>query len=182
MSCFLQVVGDVNVVKDVIANISSRLRESQHRDQSHFYGRVHSPERFFSPDNDYIPHVNSESHRSSVDGVTFGSRGSNTTSRSNNHSAINYLMEPGAAPVSDDVHDFYGEELNEVGVNVKVTDPIGGLDEQIVIITSEEGPDDELFPTQEALLQIKKLLVQGFLSKGHSTTSCLAWCGGIFFQ
>jgi len=99
-----------------------------------------------------------------VDGAAFGSRGSNTTSRNNNHSAMNYLMEPGAAPVADDVHGFYGEELvfrvlcpvekvdriigesgglveflqNEVGVDVKVTDPVGGSNEQIVIITSEE--------------------------------------------
>ncbi|KAK7353374.1 hypothetical protein VNO80_18820 [Phaseolus coccineus] len=194
----VQVVGDVSAVKDAIANISSRLRESQHRDRSHFHGRVHSPERFFSPDNDYIPHVTSGSRRSSVDGAAFGSR-SNTTSRNNNHSAMNYLMEPGAAPVSDDVHGFYGEELvfrvlcpvervdriigesggiveflqNEVGVDVKVTEPVGGSDEQIVIITSEEGPDDELFPAQEALLHIQTRIVDLILEKDNTITTRL---------
>ncbi|XP_014519016.1 RNA-binding KH domain-containing protein RCF3 [Vigna radiata var. radiata] len=195
----VQVVGDVNAVKDAIANISSRLRESQHRDRSHFHGRVHSPERFFSPDNDYIPHVTSGSRRSSVDGATFGSRGSNTTSRNNSHSAMNYLMEPGAAPVADDVQGYYGEELvfrvlcpvervdriigesggiveflqNEVGVDVKVTDPVGGSDEQIVIITSEEGPDDELFPAQEALLHIQTRIVDLILDKDNTITTRL---------
>ncbi|XP_047150977.1 RNA-binding KH domain-containing protein RCF3 [Vigna umbellata] len=195
----VQVVGDVNAVKEAIANISSRLRESQHRDRSHFHGRVHSPERFFSPDNDYIPHVTSGSRRSSVDGATFGSRGSNTTSRNNSHSAMNYLMEPGAAPVADDVQGYYGEELvfrvlcpvervdriigesggiveflqNEVGVDVKVTDPVGGSDEQIVIITSEEGPDDELFPAQEALLHIQTRIVDLILDKDNTITTRL---------
>ncbi|KOM41367.1 hypothetical protein LR48_Vigan04g156500 [Vigna angularis] len=195
----VQVVGDVNAVKDAIANISSRLRESQHRDRSHFHGRVHSPERFFSPDNDYIPHVTSGSRRSSVDGATFGSRGSNTTSRNNSHSAMNYLMEPGAASVADDVQGYYGEELvfrvlcpvervdriigesggiveflqNEVGVDVKVTDPVGGSDEQIVIITSEEGPDDELFPAQEALLHIQTRIVDLILDKDNTITTRL---------
>ncbi|WVZ21527.1 hypothetical protein V8G54_008849 [Vigna mungo] len=196
---YRNVVGDVNAVKDAIANISSRLRESQHRDRSHFHGRVHSPERFFSPDNDYIPHVTSGSRRSSVDGATFGSRGSNTTSRNNSHSAMNYLMEPGAAPVADDVQGYYGEELvfrvlcpvervdriigesggiveflqNEVGVDVKVTDPVGGSDEQIVIITSEEGPDDELFPAQEALLHIQTRIVDLILDKDNTITTRL---------
>ena len=36
----LQVVGDVNAVKNAIAIISSRLRESQHRDRGHFHGRI----------------------------------------------------------------------------------------------------------------------------------------------
>lgn len=160
----MQVVGDVNAVKNALVIISSRLRESQHRDRSHFHGRVHSPERFFSPDDDYVPHVTSGSRRSSVDGASFGSRGSNTNSRNNNHPSLSYAMEPGAAPVVDDAQGFYGEELvfrilcpvekvdliigesdgiveflqSEVGVDVKVTDPVGGSDEQIIIITSEE--------------------------------------------
>ncbi|RDX87798.1 RNA-binding KH domain-containing protein RCF3, partial [Mucuna pruriens] len=192
----VQVVGDVSAVKNALVIISSRLRESQHRDRSHFHGRVHSPERFFSPDDDYIPHLTSGSRRSSIDGATFGSRGSNTNSRNNNHTSLSYAMEPGAAPVADDAQGFYGEELvfrvlcpvekvdriigesdgiveflqNEVGVDVKVTDPVGGSDEQIIIITSEEGPDDELFPAQEALLHIQTRIVDLVLDKDNITT------------
>lgn len=161
---YVQVVGDVNAVKNALVVISSRLRESQHRDRGHFHGRVHSPERFFSPDDDYIPHVPSGSRRSSVDGPPFGSRVSTANTRNNNHPSLGYAMEPGAAPVVDDGQPFYGEDLifrilcpvervdriigesdgiveflqNEVGVDVKVTDPIGGSDEQIIIVTSEE--------------------------------------------
>ncbi|KAL3014803.1 hypothetical protein AAZX31_06G124900 [Glycine max] len=195
----VQVVGDVNAVKNALVIISSRLRESQHRDRSHFHGRVHSPERFFSPDDDYVPHVTSGSRRSSVDGASFGSRGSNTNSRNNNHPSLSYAMEPGAAPVVDDAQGFYGEELvfrilcpvekvdliigesdgiveflqSEVGVDVKVTDPVGGSDEQIIIITSEEGPDDELFPAQEALLHIQTRIVDLVLDKDNTITTRL---------
>ena len=160
----MQVVGDVNAVKNALVIISSRLRESQHRDRSHFHGRVHSPERFFPPDDDYIPHVPGGSRRPAVDGAAFGSRVSTTNARNNNHPSLGYAMEPGAAPMADEAQPLYGEELvfrilcpvekvdriigesdgiveflqNEVGVDVKVTDPVGGSDEQIIIITSEE--------------------------------------------
>lgn len=161
----MQVTGDMNAVKNALVIISSRLRESQHRDRSggHFHGRVHSPERFFPPpDEDYIPHVTSGSRRSSVEGVGFGSRVATSNARNNNHASLAYAMDPGAAPVADGqpfyedlvfrilcpvdrVDRIVGEsdgmmELlqNEVGVDVKVTDPVVGSNEQIVIITSEE--------------------------------------------
>ncbi|XP_061375674.1 RNA-binding KH domain-containing protein RCF3 [Gastrolobium bilobum] len=195
----VQVVGDINAVKNALVVISSRLRESQHRDRGHFHGRVHSPDRFFSPDDDYVPHVTSGSRRSSVDGTAFGSRGSTINTRNNNHPSLGYAMEPGAAPMADDAQPFYGEDLvfrilcpvekvdlivgesdgiveflqNEVGVDVKVTDPVGGSDEQIIIITSEEGPDDELFPAQEALLHIQTRIVDLVLDKDNTITTRL---------
>nr|KYP60975.1 KH domain-containing protein At4g18375 family [Cajanus cajan] len=195
----VQVVGDVNAVKNALLIISSRLRESQHRDRGHFHGRVHSPERLFSPEDDYIPHVTSGSRRSSVDGASFGSRASTANSRNNNHPSLSYAMEPGAAPVADDAQGFYGEELvfrvlcpvekvdriigetdgiveflqNEVGVDVKVTEPVGGSDEQIIIVTSEEGPDDELFPAQEALLHIQTRIADLVLDKDNTITTRL---------
>ncbi|XP_027366254.1 RNA-binding KH domain-containing protein RCF3 isoform X2 [Abrus precatorius] len=185
----VQVVGDVNAVKNALVIISSRLRESQHRDRSHFHGRVHSPERFFSPDDDYIPHVTSGSRRSSMDGAAFGSRVSTTNTRNNNHPTLGYAMEPGAAPVTDDAQPFYGEELvfrllcpvekvdrvigesdgiveflqNEVGVDVKVIDPVGGSDEQIIMITSEE----------EALLHIQSRIVDLVPDKDNDITTRL---------
>lgn len=162
---FLQVVGEVNCVKNAIAMISSRLRESQHRDRSHFHGRLHSPERFFPPDDGYIPHVNSGARRSSIDGATFGSRLSGNHMRSNNYARPSgFTIEPGAVSMVDNVQPFDGEDIvfrmlcpsdkvdcvvgeadgilellqNEIGVDVKVADPVVGSNEQIIIISSEE--------------------------------------------
>lgn len=159
----MQVVGDVNAVKNAIAIISSRLRESQHRDRSQFHGRIHSSEQFFPPDDDYIPHINSSVRRSSVDGPgprpNFGSvRGNSYSSRQSG------LIEDGEASMNDSSYPFYGEDLvfrilcptdridrvvggsdgivyllqNEVGVDVKVADPVSGSDEQIIMISSDE--------------------------------------------
>ena len=165
---FLQVVGDKNNVKNAIAIISSRLRESQHRDRSHFHGRLHSPERFFHPDDDYVPHMNNAGRRSAMDGPAFGSRLSAPNARGNNYGSrpSDYINEPESIPMADHVQAFYGEELvfrilcpvdkldsvvgesdgimdllqNEIGVDVKVMDPVGSSDEGIIIISSEEVP------------------------------------------
>ncbi|KAK8658364.1 hypothetical protein V6N13_036572 [Hibiscus sabdariffa] len=135
----VQVAGDVNAVKNAIAIISSCLRESQHRDRSHFHGRMHSPERFFS-DDDYIPPINNTSRKSSIDG-SFGSR----------MSTMNYRVD-----------------------NLcMVADPVAGSDEQIIIISSEEGPDDELFPAQEALLHIQTQIVDLVPDKDNIVTTRL---------
>ncbi len=162
----LQIVGDMNAVKNAIAIISSRLRESQHRDRTHFHGRIHSPERFFPPDDDYIPHVNNTARRSSIDGATFGPRLSATNMRNNNYASrqSGFTIESGAASMVDNVQHFYGDDIvfrilcpidkvdcvfgeadgilellrNEIGVDVKVVDPVIGSDEQIIIISSEE--------------------------------------------
>ncbi|XVF12692.1 hypothetical protein REPUB_Repub08aG0141000 [Reevesia pubescens] len=195
----VQVVGDVNAVKNAIANISSRLRESQHRDRCHFHGRMHSPERFF-PDDDYIPHVNNASRRSSMDGSTFGSRMYTTNYRGNNYSSRqSSFIEAGSAPMADSAQPLYGEDLvfrilcpidkvdsvfgesdgivdllqNEIGVDVKIADPVAGSDEQIIIISSEEGPDDELFPAQEALLHIQTQIVDLVPDKDNIVTTRL---------
>ena len=160
----MQVVGDVNAVKNAIAIISSRLRESQHRDRSHFHGRMHSQEQFF-PDDDYIPNINNMSRRSSMDGSTFGSRMSTTNYRGNNYSPHpSGFIEAGTAPMTDSTQPLYAEDLvfqilcpidkvdsvfgesdgivdllqNEIGVDVKVADLVSGSDEQIITISSEE--------------------------------------------
>lgn len=171
MLFIVQVVGDANAVKNAIAIISSRLRESQHRDRSgHFHGRMHSPERFF-PDDDYIPNINNASRRSSMEG-SFGARMSTMNYRGNNYSSRpSGFIEAGAAPMSDSGQPLYGEELvfrilcpidkvdgvfgepdgivdllqNEIGVDVKVADPMAGSDEQIITISSEEVLTISLF-------------------------------------
>jgi poly(rC)-binding protein 2/3/4 len=150
-------------VKNAVAIISSRLRESQHRDRSHFHGRVHSPERLF--DDDYVPHMNTR--RSSMDGPpSFGSRVPGSNYRNNNYSsrASGFAADAGADPIADSAQAFYVEDLvfrilcpidklnrvvgesdgivdllqNEIGVDVKVADPVSGSDEQIITIFSEE--------------------------------------------
>ncbi|KAK9291479.1 hypothetical protein L1049_019427 [Liquidambar formosana] len=184
----VQVVGEMNSVKNAIAIISSRLRESQHRDRSHFHGRLHSPDRFFPPDDDFS-HMNNTPHRSSMDGASYGSRLSSglASIRSNNYTSrpSGYTIDSRVAPMADNALPFLGEDLvfrilcpidkvdcvvgesdgiiellrDEIGVDVKVTDPIAGFNERTIIISSEEGPDDELFPAQEALLHIQSRIV-----------------------
>ncbi|XAR52193.1 hypothetical protein NMG60_11020129 [Bertholletia excelsa] len=199
----VQVVGDVTAVKNAIAIISSRLRESQHRDRSHFHGRVHSPERLFAPDDDFIPHMSNSIRRTGIDGATFGSRSSSslTGGRSNSYSShlAGYTTESSSTPFVDNVQQFSGEDLvfrilcptdkmdsvvgdsdgiiellqNEIGVDVKVADPVDGSNEQIIVITSDEGPDDELFPAQEALLHIQSRIVDLVPDKENIITTRL---------
>ncbi|KAL2556261.1 RNA-binding KH domain-containing protein [Forsythia ovata] len=195
----VQVVGDMNAVKNAVAIISSRLRESQHRDRNHFHNRLHSPERFFSPDDSFIPN-NATSRKSSVEGPSYGSR-IPAGSKSNNYSSLpsGYLTESVPDHAADNTHSFSVEDLvfrilcpvdkvdsvvgeadgfmellqDEIGVDVKVADPIAGTDEYIIIISSEEGPDDELFPAQEALLHIQTRIVNLVPEKENIITTRL---------
>ncbi|CAN6564725.1 unnamed protein product [Malus baccata var. baccata] len=196
----VQVVGDPNNVKSAVAIISSRLRESQHRDRSHFQGRMHSPERFFPPDDDYVPHMNNAGRKTPMDGAPFGPRLSNPNIRNNNYAprSSGYPIEHGSAPMTDNAQPFCDDlvfrilcpvdkvdlivgdstgiiELlqNEIGVDVKATNPVVGEDEQIIIISSEEGPDDELFPAQEALLHIQTRIVDLSPDKENTITTRL---------
>ncbi|KAF4380365.1 RNA-binding KH domain-containing protein RCF3 [Cannabis sativa] len=205
----VQILGDVNAVKNAVAIISSRLRESQHRDRSHFHGRMHSPERFFSPDDDFVPHMNNAGRRPPMEGPGFGSRLPASNNRGNNYGPrpSGFANESGSGPMADNMQQpFYNEDLvfrilcpidkvdsvfgesdgiidllqNEIGVDVKVTDPVAGSDEQIIIISSEEGPDDELFPAQEALLHIQTRILDLIPDKDNIvTTRLLVPCGDI---
>ena len=158
---FVQVVGDAHAVKSALAIISSRLRESQHRDRSHFQNRVQSPDHFYPPDDDF--HGNNR--RSSAEGPSFGNRYSGG-SRNNNYPprSSGYAHESGPASVSDTTQSFPSEELvfrilcpvrkvdyivgetdgiidllhNEIGVNIDVSSPVAGLDELVIIISSDE--------------------------------------------
>ena len=158
----------MNAVKNAIANISSRLRESQHRDRSHFHGRIQSsPERFFTPDDDYS-HMNNAPRRMPSDGNSFGSRLSTGLAGARNNSfasrSSGYTLESGGAPIADNAQQVVGEDImfrilcpvdkvervvgesdgilellrNEIGVDVKVADHVAGSNEKIIVITSEE--------------------------------------------
>ena len=117
----------------------------------------------FPPDDDYVPHT---ARRLSMDGRPFRPRISASNTRSNDylnrHSS--FSVEHGATPVNDNMMPFYGEDLvfrilcpiekvdsvigesdgiiellrNEVGVDIKVSSPMTGSNEQILIISSDE--------------------------------------------
>ncbi|TMW86900.1 hypothetical protein EJD97_020727 [Solanum chilense] len=199
----VQVVGEVNAVKKAVEIISSRLRESQHRDRGHFPGRPHSPERFLPPDDEFIPHMNSTARRPPENGSAFGSRlpAGMSGGRSNNYSSSSsgYAIESGIAPNNDNGQVMYVEDLvfrilcpvdkvdtvagesdgiiellqNEIGVDVKILNPVASSDEQVIIISSDEGPDDELFPAQEALLHIQTRIVDLVPEKENVITTRL---------
>lgn len=199
----VQVVGEINAVKKAVEIISSRLRESQHRDRGHFPGRPHSPERFVPPDDEFIPHMNSTTRRMSENGSTFGSRlpAGMSSGRSNNYSSSSsgYAIESGIVPGNDNGQVMYVEDLvfrilcpvdkvdtvvgesdgiiellqNEIGVNVKILNPVASSNEQVIIISSDEGPDDELFPAQEALLHIQTRIVDLVPEKENVITTRL---------
>lgn len=190
----VQVVGDVNAVKNAIAIISARLRESQHRDRSQ-YGRLHSSDQSFSLDDDFVTSpMSNPQRRSSIDGPTFGSR---LSASSRNNSFDGYPSDYN--PMVDKSQPFLGEDLvfrilcpidrvdsvigqsngiiellqNEIGVDVKVTDPDVGSNEQIIIVSSDEGPNDNLFPAQEALLHIQTRIVDLVPDKDNIITTRL---------
>lgn len=181
----VQVVGDMNAVKSAIAIISSRLRESQHRDRSNFHGRVHSPERFFPPEDDFTPRRlpggpggRYENYPSRSSGFGMEPVGASTF---DNRPPISYedIVFKILCPI-DRVESVVGEKdgffellQREVGVDIKVAARVSGSDEQIVIITSNEGPDDELFPAQEALLHIQTRIVDLFPEKENIITTRL---------
>ncbi|GMH28091.1 hypothetical protein Nepgr_029934 [Nepenthes gracilis] len=189
----VQVVGDLNAVKSAIAKISERLRESQHRDRGHFQGRFHSEDRFF--EDDIIPHTNS-SRRSYGDEAAYGSRLLSGSRRSSRPSGYAYELE--VAPSADHSQPLFEDLVfqilcpndkvdrvigecngivdllqNEIGVDVKVSDPVAGSDERIIMISSDEGPEDELFPAQEALLHIQTCIVDLSPDKDNVVTTRL---------
>ncbi|PIA48905.1 hypothetical protein AQUCO_01300061v1 [Aquilegia coerulea] len=182
----VQVVGHIDAVKRALVIISSRLRESQLRDRSQFQGRAHSPERFF-PDDEFAPHLNNTPR--GLEGPSFSLqpppaltnvRTDYNTSRSSGHAFESKTIGMGnhAQPFSgqdivfrilcpsEKIDKVMGEtdgiiELlrNDVGVDVRIMDRDPGLDERILIISSDEDPDDDLFPAQEALLHIQTRIV-----------------------
>ncbi|KAK1366443.1 RNA-binding KH domain-containing protein RCF3 [Heracleum sosnowskyi] len=187
----VQVGGDTNAVKHAIRIISSRLRESQHRDRINFHGQLPSPERFFPPHRTFMEEPSSESQ---ISANLVGARGNKYLSL---QSADTMVSAP--VPMIGNSQKCFGENLvfrilcpvdkinsvvgesdgiikllqTEIGVAVKVLDPVVGASEQIIVISSEEGPDDELFPAQEALLHIQTCIVDLLPDKENIITTRL---------
>ncbi|KAL1813712.1 hypothetical protein ACET3Z_023777 [Daucus carota] len=161
----VQIVGNTMAVKHAVTIISSRLRESQ----------LPSPESRLSAnllgarENSYPSLQSAETLESSAVPMI-----GNTQTFSGKNLVFGILC-----PV-DKINRVVGERdgiLNllqtEVGVAIKVIDPVVGADEQIIIISSEEGPDDELFPAQEALLHIQTRIVDLFPDMENIVTTRL---------
>ncbi|XP_072992704.1 LOW QUALITY PROTEIN: RNA-binding KH domain-containing protein RCF3-like [Typha latifolia] len=181
----VQIVGEGNCVKKAVAIISARLKESLHRDRGNFRGRIHSPEHYFPPEDEFL---NNTQHQSAVEESDLGSRSSIGPNRIRNNygpEPSGYAFDSDGNAINDRSQSFSYDDMvfrilcpnnkvegimgatdgilkilqADVGVDVRVGDPVAGSDEQIIIITSDEGPDDELFPAQEALLHIQTHIV-----------------------
>ncbi|ONK66688.1 uncharacterized protein A4U43_C06F10940 [Asparagus officinalis] len=180
----VQVVGESTCVKKAVEIISARLKESLHRDRGPFR-RLHSQD-YFPPDDEY---VSGSHHQPPVEGLDLEPRSSLGQSRPRNitsgshPSGYAFDMDadsinerPQLLPYEDlvfrilcpnnKVEDIMGASdgiiemlQSEIGVEVRVNDSVPGCSESVIIITSEEGPDDDLFPAQEALLHIQTHIV-----------------------
>lgn len=181
----VQVYGESSCVKKAVEIISSRLKESLHRERGPFRGRIHSSDDHFLPDDDLIGNIQ---HQSAFERADLGSRTAIGLARVRNNaygSENNYLFDSDSDARIDRPQTFAVEDITfrilcpndkvetvidplngigemlrtDVGVDVRVTDPVEGSDEQVIVITSDEGPDDELFPAQEALLHVQTHIV-----------------------
>ncbi|GER34298.1 RNA-binding KH domain-containing protein [Striga asiatica] len=163
----VQVVGDVNAVKNAIAVIASRLRESQHRDRGQFSNRLHPPDDFYPADDDFRAH--NKRGCSSIERPSFGSRYSGG-SRSNSYSTT----------LADNARNFSGDSIVfRILCPVDKLDSVVSESDGIVdllrneIGVNVEGPDDELFPAQEALLHIQNRIVDLVPKKENIITTRL---------
>ncbi|XP_020088381.1 RNA-binding KH domain-containing protein RCF3, partial [Ananas comosus] len=182
----VQIVGDGSCVKKAVAIISDRLKESMHRDRGPFRGRMHSPDGYFPPEEELL---NNGIRLSAAEEAELGSRYSAGPDRVRNNfydaEPSGYAFNSDGNPPNNHSETFPYEDLvfrilcpsnkadsfvgssngimdmlrDDVGVDVMVSDPVAGSDERVIIITSKEGPDDELFPAQEALLHIQTHIV-----------------------
>ncbi|XP_074291726.1 RNA-binding KH domain-containing protein RCF3-like [Silene latifolia] len=190
----VQIVGDIEAVKDALSVVASRLRESQHRDRSNFQGRHHSDDRYEDDgyEDDFGPsrrdgspyHSRSNSYRNRSTSFSSRSGGyayeSQTASRTaNDQTSFGDLVFRILCP-NDKVDSVVGSSSgildllqNEIGVDVKVSDPVDGSEERIITVFSDEGPEDELFPAQEALLHIQTCIVDLVPDKDSSVTTRL---------
>ncbi|PWZ05198.1 RNA-binding KH domain-containing protein RCF3 [Zea mays] len=173
----VQVVGDGNCVKKAVAIITDRLKESLHRDRGPFRGRMNSPEPRISQEDDYLGVSQMPAYEESLGrsdqirnntsmeppGYEFDSNDGKVIE----HPDILYddiifriLCPNDKVDNLVATNDGILEMLQaDVGVDVRLSDIIAGSDERVVIITSREGPDHELFPAQEAVLHIQTHIV-----------------------
>lgn len=145
-------------MKKAVVVILSRLKESMHRDRSSFRGRTYSPERYdefatniqhlsaieeshlASRSSAGLDRVKSNSYGSDQPGYTFDSDGNDHSQAFSCEDLVFRILCP-----IDKVERVIGPsngiiELlqDDVGVDVRVADPLPGSDECIITITSDE--------------------------------------------
>lgn len=153
-----QVVGEGNCVKKAVAIISDRLKESLHRDRGPFRGRMNSPERRISPEDEYMggvqqmqmpvyeePYGRPEQIRNNTGmeppGYDFDANGGKVEHPEFQYDDIVFRMLCPNDKANSLIgpHDgLIGMLQTDVGVDVRLTDIIAGSDERVVIITSRE--------------------------------------------
>ena len=143
-------------MKKAIAVISSRLKESLHRDRGPFRGRPYSPERYLPPDDEF---AHTLQHRPEEVDSGFRPRARNSSSLYPSRSSA-HPSELEGFPVSnhayedvlfriicpndkveslmDDSSGFLEMLHSDVGVDVHFTDAVPGSDERVLVVTSEE--------------------------------------------
>ncbi|CAI9772006.1 unnamed protein product [Fraxinus pennsylvanica] len=137
--------------------MSTILKESQHHYGNHFHNRLHSPQPLFPTNHALIPHNNSASRRSSVEGSSLGSifsAGSKSNITSTRSSGYAFESEP--APLAQHLQSFSGE-----GIVFRI------------LCLADKGLDDEIFPAQEALLHIQTHIVDLVTGKENIITTWL---------
>ncbi|KAJ3692191.1 hypothetical protein LUZ60_012541 [Juncus effusus] len=152
----LQVAGDPNSVKRAIAVISDRLKESLHRDRGSFKrDRNFLPEEDFLPTNPVPPPVDDpfvrpEFNNNIINEGRFGDFGEGIVFR---------MLCPNNKVERAETSGVFEMLRIEVGVEIRVCECVGGSKETVIVVSSKEAPDDELFPAQEALLHIQSQIV-----------------------
>lgn len=151
-------------MKKALEIISSRLKESLHRERGSFRGRIHSPEGHFVPDEDFISNSQPQSAFGRGELVSRTSIGPARLRSSVYGPERNYVFESNADAMIDQPPSFSSDDIvfrilcpndkveaiiglpngisemlrTEVGVDVRVTDSVEGSDERIIVITSDE--------------------------------------------
>ncbi|CAM8908761.1 unnamed protein product [Rhodiola kirilowii] len=144
----VQVVGDTNAVKSALAAIASRLRRANIVTAVKSNGRIQAPDQFYPPEDDFP--ISNTSRRIPMDGPRHpsspGMHGSRTNSSYGSH-ASGYPIDSGASLMDD---------YEQVGGFARV-----------------QGPDDEMFPAQEALLHIQTRILSPMTDNENSAITRL---------
>eukprot|EP00250_Pteridium_aquilinum_P023021 c2606_g1_i1 orf=247-2235(+) len=178
----LQIVGDASAVKKAIRVVAERLYENPAQEQIQF-SSLAPPRaaggRAFSPEDIDIPPRNIANARRNADlhhQRHFASYSDMETSNSSYsrdvHSGTTDVGWPTRA-VKDElvfrilcpnekIGGIIGRGGNiirglqeDIGVRIKVLEPVPGSAERIIVIVSVEHPDDDISPAQEALLHLQ---------------------------
>jgi len=158
-------------VKKAVAIISARLKESLHRDRGPFR-RIHTQDELFPPDDEFI---SGSHHQPAMEGLDLDSRSSLGQSKARNsaYSAhpSGYAFDSDADPMNersqllpyedlvfrilcpnDKVENIMGASdgiiemlRGDIGVDVRVNDPVPGSSESVLIITSEEVLANDIY-------------------------------------